>query len=341
MSGNRITVTGEYRVALDLKLPAGTYTITWTVVSATSREGIRFGYTDGTTSADFTSSPFTINTSGKEIEKIYLYVGTLGVSVSETTIYENIQIEIGSTASAYVPFTVATNIEHTLPETVYGGELDVETGVLKVTYAEVDMGGLTWSYNAGEVTFRANIVDVKNVGKAFCSAYKMITGAPVSNLQGTTLYSYYTSAPSVWVKDTDYTDADVFKTAVTGQKLVYELDTPYEIQLTPYEVNLLTGANVITTNGTSITLVYREGEIAALSDVKAVNDFLKTGLDALDNKAVKQTSGELDAKLNANETAAAVLSNLMLRDIKIQTTAVTPGDDASEPDGTIIIVYEP
>ena len=53
------------------------------------------------------------------------------------------------------------------------------------------------------------------------------------------------SNANIYVRDLDYTDASLFTAAVTGQKLVYELATPIEIQLTPTQISTLIGKNVI------------------------------------------------------------------------------------------------
>ena len=46
--------------------------------------------------------------------------------------------------------------------------------------------------------------------------------------------------------------------------------TPITYRLTPHQVALLQGANVVTTNGTSISLTHRQGEIAAQEDLVAL-----------------------------------------------------------------------
>jgi hypothetical protein len=47
--------------------------------------------------------------------------------------YTNLQIELGTEATAYEPYTNQTTTI-TLPQTVYGGELDVVNGVLTITH---------------------------------------------------------------------------------------------------------------------------------------------------------------------------------------------------------------
>jgi hypothetical protein len=74
------------------------------------------------------------------------------------------------------------------------------------------------------------------------------------------------------VQDSAYTDAAVFKTAVSGQKLVYPLATPVTYQLTPTEVTTLLGTiNIWADCGDSTveyradTKLYIDKKIAALA----------------------------------------------------------------------------
>ena len=66
-----------------------------------------------------------------------------------------------------------------------------------------------------------------------------------------------TSDGRIYVNDTRYTDANTFKTAVTGQKFVYDLETPVLISLTPQNLTLLKGDNVITTDADNVDVEYK------------------------------------------------------------------------------------
>ena len=73
---------------------------------------------------------------------IFLETGgtTYGTGVPVVSIEEakalNLQIEAGSTPTAYEPYQ-GTTATLTLPETIYGGTLDVGTGTLTVTHGEI------------------------------------------------------------------------------------------------------------------------------------------------------------------------------------------------------------
>lgn len=141
--------------------------------------------------------------------------------------------------------------------TVYGGTLDVVSGELVVDRAMVDMGALSWTYNSGQLSMvspdLASLVgDGANV---ICSNYPTVTNLQGSALaqadkvvginKASTITTGNFASGALIVKDTDYTNATDFKTAVTGQTIVYELATPTTYQLTPTEVTSLLGDNNI------------------------------------------------------------------------------------------------
>ena len=156
-----------------------------------------------------------------------------------------------------------------LGQTVYGGTLDVTTGVLTITWAMVDMGSLSWTYYTGATNpiFYADIADGKNGGIGVASAliissqYRLASnecmGAPSFSTFGDFIFAQNSvaSACRVLIRDTRYTDAPTFTTAMSGVQLVYELATPTTVQLTPTEVATLLGQNNIWADTGDITEV--------------------------------------------------------------------------------------
>ena len=157
----------------------------------------------------------------------------------------NVQIEAGRTATTYEPYNgVTTTIS--LGQTVYGGEVDVVNGVLTVDKAIIDLGDMEWRYqstNARFVTY-----DISSVSK-----YPSSNDTPsniICSCYANNSYKDYTDGQiaqsntgNVFVKNSNYTDASAFTTAMTGQKLVYELATPIIINLTPSLIKSLNGIN--------------------------------------------------------------------------------------------------
>ena len=127
--------------------------------------------------------------------------------------------------------------------TVYGGTVDLVTGVLTVTPATADMGTLNWVYVSGGNYFYAVISDkAKGFNNIKCSAYEVAPKAGVANLQNGQIVGGMNDT-AVYVKDSRYTDAVSFKAGVSGYQLVYELATPTTYQLDPVQVACLLGHN--------------------------------------------------------------------------------------------------
>lgn len=174
------------------------------------------------------------------------------------------------------PENIATNILFSLGQTVYGGYLDLEKGVLLVTHKMVDMGDSTWVYRGssdGVNYFNAPFADMlATAGKHsfICECYDSVaqrgTNYTISR------YNIYDTSAVIYVNDNRYsgdaTGAAALKAALSGVKLVYELATPFEIQLTPREISLILGYNYISTNCDEIDTYYKEhGEVASAEDV--------------------------------------------------------------------------
>ena len=160
-----------------------------------------------------------------------------------------------------------TDIVFTSP--VYGGTLDVVSGVLTVEWEIVDMGSLRWIANATSTTgiYRMSTsslsdnIEVPSAnsvpGKIVCSAYKTVSAdGTYSKVGGVAIGRN----KAVTVYDADYnTDESVedFITSVTGKTIAYKLETPVEIQLTPEQITALKGENTIWSDADgSMTCVY-------------------------------------------------------------------------------------
>ena len=159
--------------------------------------------------------------------------------------------------------------------TVYGGTLDVKTGVLTVAFGYVDLGDLEWTYDSTNGVFKANLLYAKTPPNnstenlAFCEIYKI--RAYNSVVYASTDYSVGLSSAGVLaIRDSSYSDASVFKTAMSGVKYVYELATPVTYQLTPTEVRSLLGVNNVWADCGSITeLKYTRDLNLCINDIIA------------------------------------------------------------------------
>ena len=152
-------------------------------------------------------------------------------------------------------------------QTVYGGVLDVTRGKLPVNCSRIDMGSLGWIYNSSQHRMYAVLngskmpTDVNTLANIVCEIYKTDTFYHVQVNDSDLIIGGLSSGGNsfVTVYDSNYTDATTFKTAVTGKYIVYELATPFDIDLTPEVISAVVGTNNVysDTNGDT-TVQYKD-----------------------------------------------------------------------------------
>ena len=157
--------------------------------------------------------------------------------------------------NAYTEANITANgdvITIVFGQTVYGGVLDVTRGKLHVTHGGVDLGTQTWTYNSSN-SWRSPISDsIRQTNPNtrpnwICSHYPISTQNNPSfpSLSGLDWFT------GVCFWSNDYTTAEQVKTAMNGVILVYELATPFDIDLTPEVISAVVGTNNVysDTNG--------------------------------------------------------------------------------------------
>lgn len=191
---------------------------------------------------------------------------------SANSVEPQMQVELGETATAYEPYNPITDISIKLNETLYSGTLDLESGKLVVDKACVIYDGdENWNTYAGGFYIVAAGFSYAQINQSICNEFTFkASGATSGN------YSQISTsgAASPLFLYSGVSDVSGWKTWLASNPLqfVYPLATPIAIQLPPAQVKLLQGANVVTTNGTSISLTYRNGEVAKLSDLSGFAD---------------------------------------------------------------------
>lgn len=161
------------------------------------------------------------------------------------------------------PVTVA------LGQTVYGGYLDVLSGVLTITHKGFDFGSVTWEKYTGRTypIFRTEVSDIK-IGTtgdfiAYSSCYEDRGTSGSSsfgdNVSNNLKICSQTNANRIMIMDNDVTgSADDFKTLRTGQTIVYELATPTTIQLLSNQISTISGQNNIQADTGDIEVKFLE-----------------------------------------------------------------------------------
>jgi hypothetical protein len=156
--------------------------------------------------------------------------------------------------------------------TVYGGTLDVTTGLLTVTMAEVDLGTLNWGY-VNEIFYSNSIVDYRNKGadNILCDRYPTSHVQSWSSVEDKHIVGNVSNG-NIYIKDSAYTDAASFKAAMSGVQLVYELATPQTYQFAPIKVELLLGDNNVWTDTGDSTVTYRADTKLYIQKINAPTD---------------------------------------------------------------------
>lgn len=241
-----------------------TLSLTARLDDGSSYARIGFMYTDGTSTsvADITTTAETqyseVSAAGKTVSGIY---GTYGSGPSVTLYLTNIQLEEGTTVTPYAPYT-GTTIPvswETEAGTVYGGELDVVSGVLTVDRGYfTDDGSANWVKN-NDGSFYLN-VGIQNpiqtvINRCACNyaPYRVSFDGISVFLRGIGLISLGKGWSNA------YSDLASLKAAFaqTPFQMVYPLATPLEYQLTQQQLQTLLGDNVIWSDAGSVEVEYR------------------------------------------------------------------------------------
>jgi len=289
LSGTASAFNSAYSADGFFSLPSGNvqYTVSlsaYTTNGNTSDNGLvcRFKYKDGTqdsvffpnNTTSYTRKTLTSNAS-KEIESL---IFTYSAKPSNTWKVKDLQIEVGSTATTYEPYT-ATVIPitwQTQAGTVYGGSLDVTSGVLRVTHGTCTYTGANteaWGTdtssglrrfyttisdaNAGSTSARNSII--ANIGKFNANSADDTVGTIfIRNASG--------AARMYYIPEQIPTDVPTFRTWLASNNLqvYYELATPVTYQLTAQQVNSLLGVNNVWHDANGETSITARADIGLL-----------------------------------------------------------------------------
>ena len=252
-------------------LKAGTYTFS-AIPNIESDSVALYGYhADGTRTklgrlSASASKRSATNTISKDVVSLY-FVSNQGGTISD------IQLELGSTATAYEPYSGQT-YDITFPTeagTVYGGTLDVTKGELVVDRAIMTLDG-TRALNPNGKTSASSRFGLNVAGKAVGER----------NILSNMFYTTPIFVDDVgWVYGrvaSNYVEfslpPDIEQTTAAGKawfaenptQLCYELATPITYQLTPQEITSLLGANNLWADTGDSEVEYRVDPALLLDD---------------------------------------------------------------------------
>ena len=232
-------------------------------------------YTDGTTSSftsskDAPTSKLVVSTFGKSIKSFS------GAWYTDTTFYYNecgifkgvITEEDFKPYKAPIIFPIPSQIQALdgygwgINESVYN-YIDYEKKQFVKRVGVVDMGTFSWEYD--KKMFYTSVDGMKSGAKVLTAPY---TYVPYDTFNGQSdkvinaHWSYYQFA--VNVKDSAYTDATTFKSAMSGVMLYYELATPEVTDIS----HLLLADNFIEVEGGGTITAVNEYKYAVPSTIE-------------------------------------------------------------------------
>ena len=172
----------------------------------------------------------------------------------------------------------SNNVVHTiqLGEEVYGAEVDVVNGVAHVTHGLAEFDGSSdenWRFVQSSGAFYININDMAVVTayEGAANWLKTITNVgQLGILFGANNDSIYLG--KLMNNIPEITDISTLKTYLSEHNLVvkYPLATPFDIQLTPTQIETLIGNNTIFADTGNVDLTYKDLDIAKRGNFREV-----------------------------------------------------------------------
>lgn len=260
----------------------------------------------------FTDDMFTLGSGTVNFETCYVRVSvwkkhTIGATAGFDI--RNPQLEFGSTGTAYATPTGLAETMLPLGRTVYGGTLNLTTGVLKVDKGMfVVSGGMSenssWS-NTSTIAVSGNVLspvaDSSKINTAISSTLVNATTLGISTAVGGNsvtspcfgLNATQSNAGYLYLrlpKATCGSTASAVNTWLSSNPItvVYPLYSPQTYQLTPQQVSLLTGINYISSSD-EVTVVVTEPSLLenpTLFESKPLIRVYGSGLLAVNNQYI-------------------------------------------------------
>ena len=254
-------------------IPAGTYFFSCTKTgTATGTFGIQFIDANNSLVGQIGAASGSLTLSG-DAAKIYAFMSTADYNNGLTVILSKIQVESGSSATTFSPYSNICPISghdgatlnigteyptavHSYPVsfssygTVYGGTFDFVSGKLTITHTYAAGSALTWSYisqyHLAYAFFSGKAIKA-NRDNFYCSDYKVVDKYYTSMVSGET--SATNNNTGINVRNDSWSSLTDAEAALANTQFVYELATPIEIDLTPAQISTLNGLNNVWADG--------------------------------------------------------------------------------------------
>ena len=211
------------------------------------------------------NTPTSFTLTDDKILEVRMFVTYSNDPTIRSVTFSDIQIEKGNSVSeTYTPYVGNTTAITWQSEagTVYGGSLDVTTGLLTVTHGITTINDCitnrTTSYT--NPVFYGAITGLKpQTASVKCDYFNVIAGSPSASAFANASSNYdfainsanTGSSIQVFLRCDDYTDVPTLKTNCGSAVVIYELAQSTQVQLTPTAIQALQGTNNVfcDTNG--------------------------------------------------------------------------------------------
>lgn len=322
--------------------------------SESSRAKIWFFGADGTTSAGIVEgTQITAGAEGWSIvsfgNNANLYFAAFGLGLQAGGIATKGMVEIGESRTDYEPYS-GTTIPiswQTKAGTVYGGSLDVLTGVLTVTHKIIDLTSISsnlWakstSYPGG---FYCNIqtgsLGIKEQADFICSHAK--TAHTLSEYENGTCYCDGSANIRIMPSGSELTDWQTYLSEQSNNGtpvcICAELIESYTIQLDPVTSLTLIDTNTIWTDADTVEITYpidtKKYIDAGSSDVK---DVQINGSSIVNNNVANiptanQTTYGVVQVSSSNTTFGVILDQGLLKTSPAGTANIKSGNASRMP----------
>ena len=259
----------------------------------------------------------------------YSFSGNRKITV--TTPSNAVYARASKHTSVSTTFTISNTYTIALGDTIYGGTVDFDSGVMTVTHGIISLKDLSWSYLSQNTRFIASIsgakiVDASKIADISCEICKTVSWGDygqanydcicLANISGTNY---------VGLKCFSCESVEDLLVVLDNYKMTYPIATPTTIQLTPQQIQLLKGQNTLTasTGQISVTVNGVSGSIGAVQE--QVNDHeerIETVESELAVESVSLTAGE-NVVIDVNNSFR--IGNLVVIDTKLHYT----GEDSN------------
>ena len=168
-----------------------------------------------------------------------------------------------------------------LGQEVYGAEVDVVNGVARVGWTLFDLGNTTWTYINDFGIFQTtgtSLYIMKGIASngvkstMFCDTYKTYTYNQIrSDIGSVTLGIAQRVSFGIGIHDNSFNgDVEAFSNYISGHYVCFELNNPFDIQLTPTQITTIRGNNTIFADTGDVDLTYNDLDIAKRGSFREV-----------------------------------------------------------------------